>query len=84
MFKKGKKIAAGLFSAVMLCSVIPVTSALMAKDDLSYSVNAAESEIIYSTDFEDGSVGNFVPRMNEGQSVVVSVETGSDAHGGSG
>lgn len=84
MLKSGKKIAAGILSAIMLCSAIPVASVLMAKDNSSYSVNAAESDIIYAADFEDGSVGKFAPRMNEGQSVVLSVETDSDAHGGSG
>ncbi len=84
MLKSRKKIAAGILSAVMLCSAIPVASVLMSEDNSSYSVNAAESDVIYATDFEDGTIGKFVPRMNEGQSVVISAETGSDAHGGNG
>ena len=84
MNSKRKKIAAGILSAVMLCSVVPVASVLTSNDNLSYySVSAEENNVIYSTGFEDGSVGNFVPRMNEGQSVVLSITTGSDAHGGS-
>lgn len=82
--KTSKKIVAGLLSAVMLSTAIPAASILIPENDMpSYTVTAAEDGIIYSADFEDGSVGSFVPRMNEGQSVVLSVETGDDAHGGS-
>lgn len=85
MNSKRKKIAAGILSAVMLCSVVPVANVLTSTDNLSYySVSAEENDVIYSTGFEDGTVGNFVPRMNPGDSVVLSAETGADAKSGNG
>ena len=80
-----KKVIAGILSAALCLTAIPVAGIAASKTDSSqYTVNAAETNVIYETDFEDGSVGSFVPRMNEGQSVVIStVSDASAAHGGS-
>ena len=78
MRKKGK-IAASFLSAVMALSAVPFAGTYVATD-----VDAAESTVIYETDFEDGQIGKFVPRKNEDQAVTLTALSGSDAHGGSG
>ncbi len=81
---KSKKILAGILSAVTLCAAIPVANIATTNIDLSrYTVTAAETDIIYATDFEDGTIGSFTPRMNPGQSVIVeNITDSANAHGG--
>ena len=85
MKNKTKKVIAGLMSMAMLCSAVPVATAMTADTNFSqYTIADAETTVIYESDFEDGTVGSFVPRMNPGQSVVVeAVSDSSGAHGGS-
>ena len=80
-----KKILAGILSAALCCTAIPAVGiATFNTDSSQYAVSAAETNVIYETDFEDGTVGSFVPRMNAGQSVTVeAVSDASAAHGGS-
>ena len=74
------RFAAGLLSAAILGTAVPFTGVLTADSGI---VSAAEGDILYSSDFEDGEVGKFTPRMNEGDSVKLNVESGDTAHGGS-
>ena len=84
MINKTKKIVAAALSAAMLCTAVPVAAITADVSMPQYTVAAPETTDIYSTDFEDGTVGLFVPRMNPGQSVVVdTVSDSSGAHGGS-
>lgn len=80
-----KKILAGILSAALCCTAIPAAGiATFNTDSSQYAVSAAETNVIYETGFEDGTVGSFVPRMNAGQSVTIEVVSdASDAHGGS-
>jgi len=86
MISKTKKILAGILSVSMLATAIPVVTAMPANVDMpQYTLAAAETKTIYANDFEDGSVGSFVPRMNEGQSVVLTAKSdASAAYEGSG
>ncbi len=79
--KMSGKITAGLLSAVMLGVAVPFAGSLVNTN--SGKVTAAEGTVLYSNDFEDGEVGKFNPRMNEGDSVKLTVTTGDAAHGGS-
>ena len=59
-----KRILAGLLSAMMICSIVPVADYFTSGDYFNaYAENSSDSsDIIFSTDFEDGDVSAFSGR----------------------
>lgn len=53
-----KKILAGILSAVLLCTAIPVseTMPIPASSDISASAEEDSTTVMYATDFEDGKI----------------------------
>lgn len=78
---KKKKFIAGVITAAMMCSAIPLTSFVVRNDTGHSYVSAAEGTLLYENDFEDGDAGKFLPRMNEGDSVKLTVISENAASG---
>ena len=76
-----KRILAGLLSAMMICSIVPVADYFTSGDYFNaYAENSSDSsDIIFSTDFEDGDVSAF-----SGRGGVETIEsTTEQSHSGS-
>ncbi|MGN1412210.1 MAG: endo-1,4-beta-xylanase [Oscillospiraceae bacterium] len=69
-----------LVASVSALAMVMTSNALLVSAE---DTNSDLGEIVVSSTFEDG-LGGFSPRMNEGQSVEVSVVNDGTAHGGNG